>query len=303
MTGLTDRVSAALTAELPWEVVEAARHLAGTDAAAVLFYGSVLRTGRLDDLLDFYVLTDAAGKGPLIWPHVTFHEIRAGGRIVRAKVATMPIATFASAAEGRRLDTTIWTRFCQPAALAWSRDAAATRQVVGAVAAAIVTAAGYAAVLGPKSARPEDFWTALFECTYHTEFRVEAPGRSALIVSHAPDHYADMLPLAWAAAGIPYARDDDRLRPDVPLPLCLALVDGWLRRQSAGKALNILRLLKAAFTFEGAGRYALWKIERHTGVHVEPTRWRTGHPVLAAPGVLWHVYRAKRRPRHLSRAA
>lgn len=307
MTTLVERVAADLAADRPWEVEEAARRLAADapadmPAAAVLFYGSVLRTRKLDDLLDFYVLTDGEARAPLVWPRVTFHEINLGTRIVRAKVATMPLAIFRDAAEGRRLDTTIWTRFCQPSALAWSRDDTATGHVVRAIASATVTAAGYAAVLGPKAASAEDFWTALFECTYHTEFRVEAPGRNATIVSHAPDRYARLLPLAWTEAGIPFVRDGDRLRPDVPFALCLALVDGWRRRQAVGKALNIIRLVKAAFTFQGAGRYALWKIDRHTGVHIEPTRWRQDHPVLAAPGVLWHLFRATRpKPRQESR--
>ena len=47
-------------------------------------------------------------------------------------------------------------------------------------------------------------------------------------------------------------------------------------------------------TFDGAARYAAWKIERHTGVPVALTPWREKHPVLAAPGVLWRVWRARR---------
>lgn len=296
--GLIDRVAADLAADRPREVEEAAALLAAQPhAAAILFYGSVLRTRKLDDLLDFYVLTDGPERAPFIWPRVTFRELRVGSRIVRAKVATMPLSVFARAAEGRLLDTTIWTRFCQPSALVWSRDGMAASAVTRAVAAAVVTAAGYAAVLGPKAATPATFWTTLFDCTYHTEFRVEAAGRSASIVGHAPSRYADLLPLAWAESGIGFARDGESLRPDIPYRLCLTLADGWWRRAAVGKLLNIVRLMKAAFTFAGAGRYALWKIERHTGVHIEPTRWREEHPVLAAPGVLWQLYRARSRPR------
>jgi hypothetical protein len=53
----------------------------------------------------------------------------------------------------------------------------------------------------------------------------------------------------------------------------------------------MLRLLKAAWTFDGATRYALWKIERHSGVHIPLTPWRERHPVLAAPGVLYRLWR------------
>ena len=42
----------------------------------------------------------------------------------------------------------------------------------------------------------------------------------------------------------------------------------WRRRRLAGKLLNLLRLVKGAFTFEGALDYVLWKVERHSGVRV-----------------------------------
>jgi hypothetical protein len=63
-----------------------------------------------------------------------------------------------------------------------------------------------------------------------------------------------------------------------------------------GKPLNVLRLVKASTTFDGAARYAAWKVERHTGVPVALTPWREKHPVLAAPAVLWRVWRARRKP-------
>jgi hypothetical protein len=59
--------------------------------------------------------------------------------------------------------------------------------------------------------------------------------------------------------------------------------------------LNVARLMKAAFTFQGASRYAAWKIERHTGVPVEVTPWRERHPILSAPAVLLKVWKNRRR--------
>jgi hypothetical protein len=57
--------------------------------------------------------------------------------------------------------------------------------------------------------------------------------------------------------------------------------------------LNATRLVRAAGTFDGAARYAAWKVERHTGVAIEVTPWREKHPLLAAPGVLWRVWRQR----------
>ena len=47
----------------------------------------------------------------------------------------------------------------------------------------------------------------------------------------------------------------------------------------------MLRLAKAAFTFDGAMDYVAWKIERHSGVRIEVKPWQRRFPLLAAPGL------------------
>lgn len=287
------------------EVVEAAREVAGRlNGIAVLFYGSILRTGDLDGLVDFYVLTEEVrGRGlsgwasRVLWPDISFQEVRIGNRTVRAKVATMPLSRFASAASGQHLDTTIWTRFVQPSALIWAADAAVHEQVVRAVASAAVTAARFAAVLGPTAAQETGFWEALFRETYNTELRVERPGREREIVAHDPERYARLLRLAWDSAGIAYSEEAWAIRPIVPAGDCVRLMRAWSRRHRAGKVLNAARLVKAAILLEGSGRYAIWKINRHTGLDIPVTRRIERHPVLSAPGVLWKVWRASSAPR------
>ena len=69
----------------------------------------------------------------------------------------------------------------------------------------------------------------------------------------------------------------------------------WVKRRRMGKPMNVVRLVKASTTFDGAARYAAWKVERHTGVPVKLTPWREKHPVLAAPGVLFNVWRERRK--------
>src|SRR5206468_12948211 len=85
-------------------------------ARAALFYGSILRTGDLDGVLDFYLLTDderrTGWRGWLarrLWPDVSYRETEIAGRALRAKIATMPLATFQRAAADGYSDTTIWT--------------------------------------------------------------------------------------------------------------------------------------------------------------------------------------------------
>lgn len=291
---LESRVAAALARQVEPEVAAFASRLVDDRALGVLFYGSNLRTGSLDGVLDFYVLT----QGPVqsgIWPRVSYHEWTTGGVTLRAKVATMTLATFAAAAAGGLLDTTIWARFVQPSTVAWSRDEAATHAIAAAVAQAARTAGRLAIALGPPSGTPNTYWRALFRATYAAEFRVEQAGREESILSANRAHFDGLLPLALEAEGIAFVRDGGgEIIPHMRQDRRLALRRWWARRQRLGKSYNLMRLVRASTTFEGAARYGAWKIERHTGVHVPLTPWREKHPVLAAPGVLWQVWRAKR---------
>jgi hypothetical protein len=268
------------------------------DPRAVLFYGSALRTGDRDGVLDFYVLTRAS-PGLLssqLWPDVSYWEMRDGEGLLRAKVAAMTLDQFRRAASGRGVDTTIWARFVQPAALLWTDSAGSMTAVSYAMAEAARTAGRFAAALGPQSGTPAEFWRSLFRATYATELRVERSGREASLLAADPARYDRRLAQAWQAAGIdvevqgggvlrPLLSDQDRRR----------LMMAWRVRRALGRPLNVARLIKAAFTFQGAARYAAWKIERHTGFEVPLTPWRERHPILAAPGVLWRLRRARRR--------
>lgn len=293
-TPLTAFLRAELTRTMPPHVMEVARQIGDESTLAILFYGSNLRTGSTAGVLDFYVLQDGPPER-VLWPTVSYRELTVAGETLRAKIATMRFATFAKAARAQTLDTTIWTRFVQPCALAWSRDAAGGEQVIAAVADAAVSAARFAAALGPDEGQPRDFWRALFQQTYAAEFRIESTGRATTIVDHDPRRYDRLLPLAWADGGIEYRQGGDTLRPTAGLRERARLRRAWRLRRLAGKPLNVARLIRAAFTFDGAARYGAWKIERHTGVAVTLTPWRERHPIMAAPGVFWHVWRARSR--------
>ena len=291
---LEQRVAAMLMREVHPAITVQAR-LMGEEAGAlaVLFYGSNLRTGSLDGVLDYYVLMPGAEEKGL-WPRVAYREWDSGGERLRAKIATVTLAKFAAAAAGRTLDTTIWARFVQPSALVWQRDDAAGAGVVAAVSEAARTAARLAVVLGPTRGTDDDYWRSLFRATYRAELRVEPPGREDAILAANRDHFAGLLSAALGSAGIPYVQDRSTVSPRMASGEHDRVLRWWRVRRSLGKALNGARLVRAAGTFDGAARYAAWKIERHTGVAVEVTPWREKHPVLAAPGVLWRVWRRRK---------
>lgn len=296
MTGLTQRIRAELASRPPAAVTRLANHLAnGAQDAAILYYGSTLRTGDLSGLLDFYRLTWTPHRRGvhglaerLFWPEVSYHELDVDGVLLRAKVATMPLSVFLKAAEGHTLDTTIWTRFVQPAQLVWSAGPDAEAQVLEAVVEAVKTAGRYAAALGPDEGPPEAYWTALFRRTYAAEFRVESPDRADTVLGSNAHRFAAVLPLAWAASDLAFVNAGTTMRPSKRgLP-------SWGLRAAMGKPLNLARLVKAAFTFDGAARYAAYKIERHTGIEIPVTPFRERHPILAAPGVLWRLRQARK---------
>ena len=267
---------------------------AADDARAVLFYGSSLRTGSIEGVLDFYILCEGELERG-IWPRVSYHECKIGETVLRAKVATMNLSTFQAAASGALIDTTIWARFVQPSALVWQRDADSAVATITAVAAAAITAARLAVALGPARGTAEQYWRGLFRATYAAEFRMERVGREETILSANREHFSELLPIALKAAGIEFEAVAQQIQPFLSSAERKRLLRWWGPRRRMGKILNLIRLLKASTTFDGAARYAAWKIERHAGVAVDLAPWQERHPVLAAPGVLWRVWRERRR--------
>jgi hypothetical protein len=294
---LEQRVAAMLARDVHPAVAEQAR-LLGEEAGAlaVLFYGSNLRTGSLEGVLDYYLLLPGAPEKGM-WPRVSYREWQANSATLRAKIATMTLAKFTEAAAGDTLDTTIWARFVQPSALIWARDDAAREAVREAVAAAARTAARLAVALGPERGSAEDYWRALFRATYQAELRVEKPGRESAILDVNREHFEGLLRAALGSGGVPYGEGGATLVPRLHDAERRCILAWWQRRRRFGKLLNAARLVRAAGTFDGAARYAAWKVERHTGVKVELTPWREKHPVLAAPAVLWRVWRERKAAR------
>jgi hypothetical protein len=303
-TALRACIEAELRREPPAAVRTLAARLAsraGTATAAVLFYGSALRDEALDGVLDFYVLVDDVRHWPgsalarlanrWLPPNVGYVEDPIEGRDVRAKFAVMSTAQFRAAMSPRALDTTIWARFCQPCVRVFARDDAAQAAVTDAVSEAVITAARWSAALDPIWAGPADFWRALFARTYRAELRVERSTRGDDLVTREVARYEALLPLAWTAAGIPFDRDAELLAPQLPASERALAARHWSLRRRLGKPLNALRLLKAACTFDGAADYAVWKVERHSGVKLELSPWQRRHPLLAAPGVYWQLRR------------
>lgn len=299
-----DDLSGLLHAELSQAVPPQARAVAaaivaehGDAVAAILFYGSCLRDAT-EGILDFYVLVDAyrpyhggrmaSAMNRLVPPSVALWTLGTGAGAIRAKVAVISRAQFARRMAVGSFDVTLWARFCQPAALVHARDPEVAGWVVGVLTQAVVTAAAWAVTLGPDHGSAEAYWLALFRRTYGAELRPETQDdRARTIYAVAADRYDRVLTAALARSGIGVDHlPDGRLRPNR-----IGHASAWWPRLVTGKVLTVVRLAKASFTFVNGVDYIVWKIERHSGHRVELAPWQRAHPLLAAPLILWRLWR------------
>lgn len=281
-------------------LLAAIHHRFGERVAAVLIYGSYLR-GKRDTLVDFYVLlTDLSGALPRLhawgnrWlpPNVYYVSLPADddGPAVRAKYATMTLAQFESAMGD--FHSYFWSRFTQPAGLAAVRDENAARRVTAALGAAVDRFVREAApVIAPADDgfASSELWRRGLALTYRCELRSESPARVSDLYAHQAAHFDGLL-AAYAA--------DPRAGVSATAQGGYAVRAGatgtalrWRARRVQGKVLSVLRLVKAAGTFDDPLDYLLWKIERHSGVYMEPSDRQRRHPLVFAWPLLWRLYR------------
>lgn len=271
------------------------RHGAGI--AAVLLYGSYLR-GKRDTLLDFYVLVDDLGAAlPGRWqvlgnrllpPNVYYLSLPAGDGTpaLRAKYATMTLDQFTRGM--KRFQSYFWSRFTQPVGLVYARDAEGRRRVTQALADAVDTFVRTVAPDLPETFEAAALWRHGFARTYRCELRAEsADAGPGLYEQQAPyfdallDAYANVPGAAVAAAPEGFRRRVTARRGSLD----------WGLRAAQGKGLSVLRLIKAAGTFDDPLDYLLWKIERHSGVYIAPTERQRRHPLIFAWPLLYRLYR------------
>jgi hypothetical protein len=269
----------------------------GPGVAAVLLYGSYLR-GKRDTLLDFYVLVDELGTAlPGRWhalgnrllpPNVYYLSLPADGSrpALRAKYATMTLSQFERGM--RRYQSYFWSRFTQPTGLVRVRDAAVRRRVIGAMAAAVDTFVRTVAPNLPETFTASELWSAGFARTYRCELRSERADAGPGLYAQQAEFF-DALLAAYATTPDPAVAVDPAgyRRRVAARPGTLS----WRLRALQGKTLSVLRLVKAAGTFDDPLDYLLWKIERHSGVYIAPTERQRRHPLIFAWPLLLRLYR------------
>ncbi len=287
-------------------LVRALRARHGPSVCAVLFYGSCLRSGdHYDGLVDLYALVDSytsvyrpglkALSNWLLPPNVYYLEADSEGRTARAKYAVLSVAHFLRGTSMSWFQAYLWGRFAQPCGIAYVRDDDTAEAVHRSLAQAVLTFGTRVLPRMPASFTAEQLWQDGLRLSYRTELRAEKSQRNVQLFQASPEYY-DQVSSAMAAA-LPYriVADTDR-RPalfhaEIPGSIRFLNRFGWSVRRVQGKLLNVLRLLKAFFTFQGGLDYVVWKLERHSGTRIEvPERVRR-YPLIFVWGLFWRLYR------------
>jgi hypothetical protein len=286
-------VTAELAREAPPEAAEMAALLRkdwGPGVAAVLFHGSCLRDRVVEDrILDLYLLVDsyaavhssllARVTNAILPPNVYHARKVVAGRTLHAKCSVVSLSAFERRTARSTFEPYFWARFAQRCALLWARDERVRQRVGTALAAAAVVLVQETRPLFRHRPAARDLWVEAFRRTYGSELRSESETRAAELYAADSCRYDRIATIVTSGVGAPAAGQRRRARLR------------WQMRRIAGKPLTALRLLKAAFTFEGGADYLVWKIGRHSAAEIKLSAWQRRHPILASPTLLWRLYR------------
>jgi hypothetical protein len=273
--------------------------------SAVLFYGSCMRSNRFDEgIVDLYLLVDdyrrAFGSrlqallNRLLPPNVFYLEVPYGGKTVRAKYAVLTLDDFDRGAR-EWFHSYVWGRFAQPCGLVYSRTPGDGERIQESLAWAVRTFMRWALPQAPETFTIRELWSTGLSLSYRCELRSEDHAKTVRLFDATPAYYEAVTPAAMEACGLRAELMDG----DGPTRYRLRFSPGerkrnlmaWRLRQAQGKALSALRLLKALLTFENGVEYILWKIERHSGVRVDPSPSLRRFPLLALCVTFWRLFR------------
>ncbi|HMA98891.1 MAG TPA: hypothetical protein VKO38_05490, partial [Wenzhouxiangella sp.] len=137
----------------------------------------------------------------------------------------------------------------------------------------------------------EDFWELALSTTYRCELRPESPDNARRLIAADPEYWQS-LTRALAGEGLLEPAGQDHFAQPASSSFGKRRFRlEWQLRRVTGKLFNLARLFKAAGTFSNGIDYITWKVERHSGVRVEPTERMRRHPRLAAWGLAWRLWR------------
>ncbi|SEP99818.1 diacylglycerol kinase family protein [Nitrosomonas ureae] len=311
----TQQLPIRLISEVAWEnnketspdlipLIDALIMRFGESLDAVMLYGSCLHSSvSLDEgIVDLYVIVNSyykaypekylANLNAWLAPNVFYLEVPYQERTLRAKYAVISTKDFERGAQFW-FHPYIWARFAQPSRLLYFRDDVVRERLYVAQAHSVINflKSGVSAIdVGIWDV--EEIWTRCLTLTYAAELRAERETRARHLAQTNLSAFTRLTDVASPMLKeILEKQDNGKYR-------CLTTPEmqrqarwHWRLRRWQGRILSILRLSKATLTFNNSVAYAAWKIERHTGVHVEVTPVLRRHPILWGLKVAWQLLR------------
>ncbi len=308
-TTILEIVGQSSAQNIPHSIQAAGNFLAkkyGQAVQGILLYGSCLRTGTdQNGLVDCYVLVDQyAAVYSSTWlvllnkwlpPNVFYGEVDVEGHKVRMKYAVLSLKDFERSVTPQWFHSYFWGRFAQPTAVMACPSQAMSQRIISGLGRAVLTFLGNVVPQMPQQFAAKDVWGIGLALSYGAELRAESRGRIKTLWESNQAYYEQ---LAHAAFSTHFPNVKVIQRNDITMyQQEHSWWDhtknriAWIARKVQGKLLSILRLMKAAFTFQGGADYLIWKIERHSGVKVELTPAERRHPIWAGLTTFWRLYR------------
>lgn len=279
-------------------LVEEMHRRHGTSIAAILVYGSYLR-GQRDTLLDFYVLLEDFTQMPKRWhgysvrilaPNVYNIVVGEHPNQARAKYAALSVAQFERAMTGQ-FHSYFWARFAQPCALVYTKNSLVEQQVLLALRSAVYTFCMRVLPLMQGSFTSFEFWRTGLMRTYGCELRAESIQQAEKLTANNAEYFARLTQAMAPELGVDLISEGVYQSNTTDEAHSRAL-RSWSIRRIQGKLISIGRLLKAVSTFENSLEYLLWKIERHSGIYIQPSPRQLRYPLIFAWPLLWRLYRS-----------
>jgi len=278
----------------------------GQAVQGILLYGSCLRAGTdQNGLVDCYVIVDqytsvysSTWLGLLnrwLPPNVFYGEVNLEGRTVRMKYAVLSLEDFERSVTPKWFHSYFWGRFAQPTAVMACSGDAMNQRIISGLGRAVLTFLEKVVPQLPRQFFAEDVWNRGLTLSYSAELRAESTGRVKTLWESNQAYFEQLVHAAFSThfPGVQVIQEKDRALYSVNHSGwdCTKNRIGWTVRKIQGKLLSILRLMKAAFTFQGGVDYLIWKIERHSGVKIELTPAQRRHPIWAGLTTFWRLYR------------
>ena len=306
---LLDIVGQPSAQPIPSSIQAAGNFLAnkyGQAVQGILLYGSCLRAGTgQNGLVDCYVIVDDyAAVYASVWmarlnrwlpPNVFYGEVDVDGHTVRMKYAVLSLEDFERSVTLQWFHSYFWGRFAQPTAVMACPSQAMSQRIIAGLGNAVATFLGNVLPQISEDVSAKEIWSIGLALSYGAELRAESKGRVVTLWESNQDYYeqvADAV-LSGSFPNVTVIQGVDRKMYAVQYASWDRTKNRieWVVRTVQGKILSILRLMKAAYTFQGGADYLIWKIERHSGVKVELTAAQRKHPIWAGITTFWRLYR------------